>query len=159
MDELDPRIIEFESQTAPTEELESFPLDIQDASTIFQVGKNLGDKPNEELKTSFARTQTQKMIALNTNRYDTLKEEVEKLISNGFIGKATYPKSSGKFLGYIVNQRGIEANPGMIKALIEMWSPQKPKEVPEIEMSMESVKPPTWNLFVDGSSGEAGSGA
>lgn len=31
--------------------------------------------------------------------------------------------------GYIVNQRKIEANPKKIKALIEMKSPQKSKEV------------------------------
>ncbi|CAI9759013.1 unnamed protein product [Fraxinus pennsylvanica] len=30
---------------------------------------------------------------------------------------------------------------------------------PKIEMSMELVEPPTWNLFVDGSSGEVGLGA
>ena len=36
---------------------------------------------------------------------------------------------SGKFLGFMVNQRGIEANPEKIKALLEMSSPKKPKEV------------------------------
>ncbi|XP_022897539.1 uncharacterized protein LOC111411217 [Olea europaea var. sylvestris] len=30
---------------------------------------------------------------------------------------------------------------------------------PEMEAAMEPTKPPTWNLFVDGSSGETGSGA
>ena len=35
----------------------------------------------------------------------------------------------GKFLGFMVNQRGIEANPKKIKALLEMSSPKKPKEV------------------------------
>lgn len=43
--------------------------------------------------------------------------------------KCAFGVASGKFLGYIVNQRGIEANPEKIKALIEMRSPQKPKEV------------------------------
>ena len=36
---------------------------------------------------------------------------------------------SGKFQGFIVNQRGIEANPEKISALLEMSSPRKPKKV------------------------------
>ena len=34
-----------------------------------------------------------------------------------------------KFLGFMVNQRGIEANPEKIQALIDMWSLSKTKEV------------------------------
>ena len=37
--------------------------------------------------------------------------------------------SSGMFLGFKVNQRGIKANLEKIKALLEMSSPKKPKEV------------------------------
>ena len=36
---------------------------------------------------------------------------------------------SGKFLGYTVSRRGIEANPGKIKALLDMKSPRWVKEV------------------------------
>ena len=36
---------------------------------------------------------------------------------------------SGKFLGFMVNQHGIEVNPKKIKVLLEMSSPKKPKEV------------------------------
>ena len=36
---------------------------------------------------------------------------------------------SGKFLGFMVNQHGIEANLKKIKALLEMSSPKKLKEV------------------------------
>ncbi|XP_022886722.1 uncharacterized protein LOC111402573 [Olea europaea var. sylvestris] len=43
--------------------------------------------------------------------------------------KCTFGVASGQFLGYIVNQRGIEANPAKVAAIIEMSSPQKPKEV------------------------------
>ena len=35
----------------------------------------------------------------------------------------------GKFLSFMVNQRGIKAYPEKIKALLEMSSPKKPKEV------------------------------
>ena len=35
----------------------------------------------------------------------------------------------GKFLGFMVNQWGIEANLEKIQALLDMWSPSKTKEV------------------------------
>ncbi|KAL5849104.1 hypothetical protein ACOSQ4_007117 [Xanthoceras sorbifolium] len=41
--------------------------------------------------------------------------------------KCTFGVASGKFLGFMVNQRGIETNPEKIKALREMQSPIKPK--------------------------------
>ena len=37
--------------------------------------------------------------------------------------------SAGKFLGFIVNHRGIEANPDKIKAVLDMPSPSGIKEV------------------------------
>ena len=43
--------------------------------------------------------------------------------------KCAFGVKSGKFLGFTVNQRGIDANPEKIKALLEMSSPKKPKEV------------------------------
>ncbi|XP_022886895.1 uncharacterized protein LOC111402791 [Olea europaea var. sylvestris] len=43
--------------------------------------------------------------------------------------KCAFGIASGKFMGYMVNQREIEANPEKINALLEMRSPQKPKEV------------------------------
>ena len=36
---------------------------------------------------------------------------------------------SGKFLGFMVNQHRIEANPKKINMFLEMNSPRKPKEV------------------------------
>ena len=49
--------------------------------------------------------------------------------------KCAFKVGSGKFLGFIVNQRGIEANLENIKALLEMNSPKRPKEV----MSLASI--------------------
>ena len=43
--------------------------------------------------------------------------------------KCVFGVESGKFLGYIVSRRGIEANPEKIKALLEMKSPRRIKEV------------------------------
>ena len=43
--------------------------------------------------------------------------------------KCAFGVSAGKFLGFIVNNRGIEANPDKIKAVLEMPSPSDIKEV------------------------------
>jgi hypothetical protein len=44
-------------------------------------------------------------------------------------GKCVFGVSSGKFLGFMVSQRGIEANPDKIKAILEMSPPRTVKEV------------------------------
>lgn len=41
--------------------------------------------------------------------------------------KYTFNVASDKFLGYMINQRGMEANSKKIQALIEMRSPPKSK--------------------------------
>ena len=43
--------------------------------------------------------------------------------------KCVFGVASGRFLGFVVNHRGIEANPEKIQALIGMQSPTKTKEV------------------------------
>ena len=43
--------------------------------------------------------------------------------------KCAYGVSAGKFLGFIVNHRGIEANPDKIKSVLDMPSPSGIKEV------------------------------
>ncbi|KAJ8477085.1 hypothetical protein OPV22_020812 [Ensete ventricosum] len=43
--------------------------------------------------------------------------------------KCTFGITAGKFLGFIVHQRGIDANPDKIKAIQEMQSPKTVKEV------------------------------
>ncbi|KAL5555160.1 hypothetical protein UlMin_037396 [Ulmus minor] len=43
--------------------------------------------------------------------------------------KCDFGVTSGKFLGFMVNHRGIEANPAKIQALLNMESPRKVKEV------------------------------
>ena len=43
--------------------------------------------------------------------------------------KCSFGVSSGKFLGFMVSQRGIEANPKKVKAILEMFSPRMVKEV------------------------------
>ena len=43
--------------------------------------------------------------------------------------KCAFGVSAGKFLGFIVNNRGIEANPDKIKAVLDMLPPSNIKEV------------------------------
>ncbi|CAL9017595.1 unnamed protein product, partial [Prunus brigantina] len=43
--------------------------------------------------------------------------------------KCAFGVASGKFLGFLISQRGIEANPEKIRALIEMRVPKTKKEV------------------------------
>ncbi|XP_024028934.1 uncharacterized protein LOC112093845 [Morus notabilis] len=46
--------------------------------------------------------------------------------------KCAFGVASGKFLGFMVSSRGIEANPKKIQALLDMGSPRKPKEVQKL---------------------------
>lgn len=66
-----------------------------------------------------------KNVGYLDNTFQILRKYKMKLNSL----KCTSGVVSGKFLGYIVNQRRIEANSKKIKALLEMKSPQKLKEV------------------------------
>ena len=43
--------------------------------------------------------------------------------------KCTFGVASGKFLGFMVSHKGIEANPEKIKAILDMKPPQNVKEV------------------------------
>ncbi|KAL5555378.1 hypothetical protein UlMin_037614 [Ulmus minor] len=91
--------------------------------------------------------------------------------------KCAFGVTSGKFLGFMVNHRGIEANPIKIQTLLDMKSPRKVKEVQSLtgrqalaefmyqptslESAKELVPSPSslWNLYVDGSSTDNCSGA
>ncbi|XP_022862336.1 uncharacterized protein LOC111382551 [Olea europaea var. sylvestris] len=229
LDELDPRIIDYEPNATPMEELETFPVNPEDPNQVLRIGKSLSPEAKiemirflkENLDVFAWKHEDMKRRALNPERYEALKDEVSKLDRSGFIREAIYPRwisnpvlvkkssgkwrvcvdftnlnkacpkdsfllpridqlvdstaghellsfmdaysglqaaehvshidqtfqilkrynmklnplkctfevASGQFLGYIVNQRGIEANPAKVAAIIEMSSPQKPKEV------------------------------
>ena len=43
--------------------------------------------------------------------------------------KCAFGVSARKFLGFIVNNRGIEANPDKIKAVLDMKPPSNTKEI------------------------------
>jgi hypothetical protein len=53
--------------------------------------------------------------------------------------KCVFDVSSGKFLGFMVSQRGIEANPDKIKAILEMTAPRTIKEVQNLTGSVATL--------------------
>ena len=57
--------------------------------------------------------------------FDTLRRYRMKLN----LVKCLFGISSGKFLGIMVSQRGIKANPEKVKAILDMVSPKTVKEV------------------------------
>ena len=57
--------------------------------------------------------------------FDTLRRYNMKLNPS----KCAFEVSSGKFLGFVVSYRGIEANPNKIQAILNMESPKNVKEV------------------------------
>ena len=57
--------------------------------------------------------------------FDTLRSYNMKLN----LGKCAFGVTTGKFLGFMVSQRGIEANPNKIRAIMEMKPLRNVKEV------------------------------
>ena len=57
--------------------------------------------------------------------FDTLRSYNMKLN----LVKCTFGVTAGKLLGFMVSQRGIEANPDKIRAIMEMTPPRNVKEV------------------------------
>ena len=53
--------------------------------------------------------------------------------------KCSFGVSSGKFLGYIVTHRGIEANPKQIRAIHSIPSPKNVKEVQKLTGRMAAL--------------------
>ncbi|KAL2235182.1 UNVERIFIED_CONTAM: Retrovirus-related Pol polyprotein from transposon [Sesamum indicum] len=54
--------------------------------------------------------------------------------------KCTFGVAGGKFLGYMVSERGIEANPEKIEAILNLKSPTSIKEVQKLTVSSVLVK-------------------
>ena len=60
--------------------------------------------------------------------FTTLKQYQMKLNPS----KCVFGVASGKFLGFMISQRGIKANPEKVQAIINMASPRIVKEVQEL---------------------------
>ena len=61
--------------------------------------------------------------------FNTLREYQMRLN----LAKCVFRVSLGKFLGFMVSQRGIEANPEKVKAILDMTSPRNVKEVQRLK--------------------------
>ena len=61
--------------------------------------------------------------------FETLRLYDMKLNPN----KCVFRVSSGKFLGFMVSQRGVKANPDKIQATLEMTPPKSIKKVQKLE--------------------------
>ena len=53
--------------------------------------------------------------------------------------KCAFRVSAGKFLGFIINSRGIEANPYKIKAVLDMQSPSNTKEIQPLSGRIDAL--------------------
>ena len=67
--------------------------------------------------------------------FNTLRQYNMKLNPN----KCAFEVASGKFLGFMVSHRGIEANPEKIKAILDMKSPQSIKEVQSLSGRVAAI--------------------
>ena len=55
--------------------------------------------------------------------------------------KCAFGVSAGKFLGFIVNSRGIEANLDKIKVVLDMQSPSNTKAIQRLTRRMDALNP------------------
>ena len=61
--------------------------------------------------------------------------------------KCAFRVGSGKFLGFMINQCGIEANPEKINALLEMSSPRNPKEIMSLVLQATDCCAPFFDVL------------
>ena len=67
--------------------------------------------------------------------FDTLRSYNMKLN----LGKCIFGVTAGKFLGFMVSQRGIEANPDKIRDIMEMAPPRNVKEVQSLNEKIAAL--------------------
>ena len=73
---------------------------------------------------------------------DDLKETFDTLRSYNMKlnpGKCAFGVTAEKFLGLMVSQRGIEANPNKIRAIVEMAPPKNVKEVQSLNSKVVAL--------------------
>ena len=64
-----------------------------------------------------------------------LQQVFDFLKTNGMklnLAKCAFGVSAGRFLGFMMTQRGIEANPSQLKAILESPAPSSRKEVQQL---------------------------
>ncbi|XP_074364003.1 uncharacterized protein LOC141704715 [Apium graveolens] len=137
--DLDPRIPMLIEKTGPAEDTISIPRLV---NMMFkdQIGRTMEVYVDDMLVKSEVTTDHIKhlMEMFNILRRFRMKLNPQKCV---------FGVESGKFLGFIVNHRGIEANPAKIKALLDMKSPTNVKQVQSLTGRIAAL-----NRFVSKSS-------
>ena len=87
-----------------------------------QIGRNVEVYIDDMLVKSLDK---EKHLDNLRETFDTLRRHQMKLNPS----KCAFGVSSGKFLGFMVSQKGIEANPDKIQAILDMEPPKNIKEV------------------------------
>ncbi|XP_030963880.1 uncharacterized protein LOC115985046 [Quercus lobata] len=80
--------------------------------------------------------------------FETLRQYHMKLNPS----KCAFGVSSGKFFGFMVSHRGIEANPDKIRAILDMKPLQNTKEIQSLTGRVAALNSKRWIVHVDGSS-------
>ena len=73
---------------------------------------------------------------------DDLKETFDTLCSFNIklnLNKCAFGVTVGKFLGFMVSQRGIEVNPNKIQAIMELTLPKKVNEVQSLNGKVDAL--------------------
>ncbi|XP_074336585.1 uncharacterized protein LOC141673742 [Apium graveolens] len=105
-----------------------------------QIGKTM-EVYMDDMLVKFKRAEDH--IADLAEMFHILRKYKKKLNPH----KCVFGVESGKFLGFMVNHRGIEANPAKIKALLDMKSPTSVKQVQSLTGRIAAL-----NRFVSKSS-------
>ena len=82
-------------------------------------------------------------MLVKIRREDDLKETFNTLRSHNMKlnpNKCTFEVTAGKFLGFMVSQKGIEVNPDKIWAIIEMAPPRNVKKVQSLNGKVAALK-------------------
>lgn len=108
------------------------PFGLKNAGATYQrlVNKMFADKLGTTMEVYIDDMLVKSLHATDHLRH--LQECFETLNKYGMKlnpAKCTFGVSSGEFLGYIVTQRGIEANPKQISAVLNLPSPKNSREV------------------------------
>ena len=108
------------------------PFGLKNAGATYQrlvnkmFQKHIGTTMEVYIDDMLVKSPTAKLhIAYLSEAFQILREYNMKLNP----AKCAFGVSAGKFLGFIVNNRGIEANPDKIKVVLDMPSPSSIKEV------------------------------
>ena len=110
-------------------------FDLKNAGSIYQrmmtrmfesqLGKNIEIYIDDMVVKS-------KMVSEHLGDLRTIFEILRKYKLRLNASKCSFNVGLGKFLGYMVTHRGIEVNPDQIKAINNLQSPRKPKEVQKL---------------------------